>query len=220
MIPKPTLESKHSRAWRYDLADFMRRHNVKRTPTLDSWIVFAPWANLMWHSYAIHLMHLRPVSGFPPVTFYLPGATHEIMVAALDPDWALDLTQAPSQLQPFNFVGQWIERGEDNEAKDTAARERCTKSIMEILDGALSPDTDYTQHWIARYGHYGIKDPATAGQTQIVMQGRNITIDPRATTYLPKHNLCPECGAPCINAGPFGIHCAVCQRKENPPRAK
>src|SRR3954471_15466633 len=122
MIPKPTLESKHSRAWRYDMEAMMRKRGVRRdrTGSLDSWVIFAPWANCAWHSYVIHLMHLRPYPGFQP-RVYCPSASHEIVVAALDPKWELNLMENPAMLTPPNFVGQWRERGENNEARDTAA---------------------------------------------------------------------------------------------------
>ena len=82
---------------------------------------------------------------------HLEGATHEVMVYALDPDWSARLDECPRWLTPVNYVGQFVE------VSDAAAEARVETAVRDILAGALSPDTDYIQHWIARFGASNVK---------------------------------------------------------------
>src|SRR5689334_15922965 len=81
----PDLVGRYGRAWRADLAEGRRRHNVN--PELDAalvlWVIEAPWARPAWHSYALMLAHLRPTPHLHPPKIHLDGATHELWLYAL-----------------------------------------------------------------------------------------------------------------------------------------
>jgi DNA-binding IclR family transcriptional regulator len=78
------------------------------------------------------------------------GATHEVMVIALDAEKprepSISKGRAAAFLTPLNFVGQFIA---DN---DAAAMERVEADVRDIVEGLLNPDTDSRAAWIARYG--------------------------------------------------------------------
>jgi len=130
----PSVAGKASKAWLCDL-DAMRKHlrevhgTERPDGTVAVWIVEAPWAHPAWHSYAISLLHLRPIG--LETKFYLAGATHEIWVQALHPDHPREPAIAGSgpwlPLSPNNFSAQFIE------PSDAAAELRVLKAVAQDL---------------------------------------------------------------------------------------
>lgn len=157
----PVIHGAHGRAWLCDLEAGRRQLGVRPEDdgTLAIWIVEAPWAHPAWHSYSIVLVHLRPIPGrrlATPTKFYLPLATHELWLHALDPDQELDsviATGLPGSrwLQPKNFAAQIVEIDDD------LARERIRRAVEDICAGKLSPDTDHQRAWVDRFGNNMIK---------------------------------------------------------------
>jgi hypothetical protein len=105
---------------------------------------------------------------------------------ALDPDWEMKLDETPTILHPANFVAQFIERN------DNSAIKRIEQSVIEIVHGELSPDTDFMQHWIKRYGASNIKgDPSKAGETVVTIKHADgtmteLVVDPASLDKRPK----------------------------------
>lgn len=158
----PDLQGAFGRAWRYDIEAIVRKANNKPHSSIVSWLIEAKNANPMWHSYAMHLIHLRDMPGLGRPKIYLPGATHEIMLFALNPEMARDLQNYPHVLLPINFAAQFIAICDD------WAIARINETVFEIVNGGLSPDTDHLQSWIQRFGSAMLKGhPATAGETKI-----------------------------------------------------
>lgn len=154
----PAIVGTHGKAWRCDEQAGLRKLSVaaERHVGLSHWIVHAPYAHPGWHSYSIICLHLRPVAGIDPPKLYLSDATHEVIVHALNPERDLnplidDGIRRGEFLLPANFAAQFIEISDD------LARERIERTVKEICDGALSPDTDCIGQWIARFGDNMIK---------------------------------------------------------------
>lgn len=108
------------------------------------WLLTAAWAHPLWHSYAFLLYDLTSPSpdGAAP-SVYLDGATHELMVFALDPDHP---AETPFRmLQPANHGYQF--KAESNEAAET----RVVALLDEIEATTLSPDTDFRAMWDVRF---------------------------------------------------------------------
>ncbi len=120
--------------------------------TVAAWIIQAPWAHPVWHSYWLHVIHLRPLAGGdigPSV--YVPGATHELWLYALNPDAdpetvARECKPAQHFLTPINFAAQLV-LPDDAGAVDLAAG-----TARDVLKGLLNPDTDARSQWIERFG--------------------------------------------------------------------
>lgn len=116
------------------------------------WVVEAPHAHPVWHSYAVVAIHLRSVEGIPEPIRYSDEATHELWVIALSPDECSrqDMINTGSLMQgclhPLNFAAQFVE------LDDELARDRIERTVKEIVDGKLNPDTDYIEDWIHRFG--------------------------------------------------------------------
>jgi hypothetical protein len=82
------IERGNTRAWPITFA--------QSTPgAVGSWIVEAPWAHPVWSQYFVTFCHLRQLENAPPPIKFDRQATHEIVVAALDP--SVHLTRRPTR---------------------------------------------------------------------------------------------------------------------------
>ena len=152
---EPALTGASGRAWRVDVAAVARGRRESPPPelTVAAWIVHAPYAHPMWHSYAIAAVSLELVPGWPPAKINAPGATHEVMVYALNPEHRRAINAPSHYLTPANFHGQW-------RAADHAAAARYVEETVQlVIDGKLSPDTDFRRDWIARFSASNMKGP-------------------------------------------------------------
>jgi hypothetical protein len=137
----PDLVGLHGKAWVYRLAP----KTIDESATLKMWIVSAPWAHPAWHSYAIGVIHLRTIVGVAPAKRYHSDATHEVMVAALDPEKPIELDKQVAFLTPMNYMEQF------KAESDEAALKHVEQAVQDICDGKLSPDTDFKLDWLARF---------------------------------------------------------------------
>lgn len=140
----PDVSGPHGRAWMCDLAEgrLVKKINLEDDATLVAWLIEAPWAHPIWHSFVLYMVHLRPMPDARKTTLYLEDATHEFWVYALDPDKSrhlfLQTATDPAVLHPVNFAAQF------HELSDDLAMERIKGTVQMICDGKLSPDTDHT----------------------------------------------------------------------------
>lgn len=148
---RPTTDG-WARAWQINIDAQYAAMGVPRESGNDvmSWIIEAPWAHAFWHSYWLNLIHLRPVPG-AQYKIYLPGATHELTLAALNPDMGgrqqmIEGTGTIPTMHPLNFAAQM------KCANDAEALQRVEAAIGQICSGQLSPDTDHRRAWIALFG--------------------------------------------------------------------
>jgi hypothetical protein len=144
----PDMGGAHGRAW---LINFSHPSwsQTKLGACVALWVIEAPSAHPAWHSYVMSLIHLRPIPGLEPPIMYVADATHEMVLAALDPDKprqpAIDGCDL-WPLNPPNFAAQFTAEN------DAAAMAHCEQSVRAIVAGQLSPDTDHTHAWIDRFG--------------------------------------------------------------------
>jgi hypothetical protein len=153
----PTMQSQLTRVWRADIDAQYQAQKMQREWGGDvaAWLIEAPWAHMAWHSYLINLVHMRPIETGPiaekskDLIVYLPGATHELWVQALDPGHPRQPMLETGRwhvLSPCNFTAQFIAE------TDQRAIDRVERAVQLICDGRLSPDTDYLRAWIALFG--------------------------------------------------------------------
>ena len=103
------------------------------------WWVRAPFAHPLWHSYMFSLVDLTTRTARPPKLF-LDGATHEVLVFALDPSHPE--TSFPAHtLSPANHGYQF--KADSN----AAAEARIRGGIVRVVAQQFSPDTDYRREW-------------------------------------------------------------------------
>jgi hypothetical protein len=118
-----------------------------RTPTRPfnaTWIVDAPWAHPLWNQYAILLFDLTTPTTEKPYIF-MPKATHEVQVWAIDPDQHIDRLDNTNLygklLRPVNHVYQF------RAGSDELALSRCSILRHAIAMKQLNPDTDGRRQW-------------------------------------------------------------------------
>ena len=99
---------------------------------VSSWFIFAPKQSPVWNHYALSTIHLRDVPGTKPVVRLFPQATHEIVLAALDP------REKPQAEDPYtwqylrlNLCEQIVLRN------DAAASAICRAGAEQIVAGRL-----------------------------------------------------------------------------------
>ncbi len=149
----PDMNGPAGKAWLVNIDEVFANNPAlagKPHAQVAAWLVEAPYAHPLWHSYGFSLIHTGKVPGLDECHLYVPGATHELVIFALDPDksrdGALRTNLIKSRLEPINFGAQFIA------SSNELAIERVRGDIQLVIDGQLSPDTDYRSMWIAKYG--------------------------------------------------------------------
>lgn len=175
----PTGTGPHGRWWRVDYEKFVAAQ-PKRNPddsTVSVFLIEAPYAHPIWHSYMLCAIHLRPIEGRPEPLINLPGATHEMFLYALNPGEKREPfivgADGPRILQPANFAAQLICDSDD------AATALMLKTAQDIADGTLNPDTDYIKFWAQRFGTSMLKEGWD--------EGTKISLDGKHTFTIPPH---------------------------------
>lgn len=110
--------------------------------TLSWWLITAPAYHPLWSQYVLSVVTLDDQPGMPPALLHFPGATHELIVFALNPgepprritaedlqrgDWA-------GYLRPVNIVHQFTAT---NDEMHQLAELACTG----VVNGVLNPET-------------------------------------------------------------------------------
>lgn len=156
---KPDMEGPFASAWRLDMtnaraAAAARPGGNPDDATVAGWIVHAPHSHPIWPYVAVVCVHLRdmPHQTKPP-TVHLEGASHEIIVLALNPATYPPLIDGDKLdfLRPSNFVGQFAV------ASDDEASAIVDVVIARICSGTLNPDTDGNSNWVALFGDHCFK---------------------------------------------------------------
>lgn len=113
-----------------------------------TWLITAPWAHPAWSQYALLLYDLTtPADPAPQV--YLDGATHELLLFALDPSNPIPVMTAAALVADCQFrLLEPPNHGYQFKAEsDAAAVARLQQVVDEIEARRLSPDTDFRAAW-------------------------------------------------------------------------
>lgn len=176
-LEPPDIIGTVGKAWRFDMDALCTEAPHLRPLNVCGWLLFAPYAHPFWHSYALNLIALREAPGVPPAVLRMKGATHELVLMALNPEPAekgqerYSTKKTVPYLTPANFSAQMYY------ADDDVAMSVMEQTARDVVNGVLNPDTDYAQHWIARFGFSNvIGDPSKVGGTTIRMGDVEIVI--------------------------------------------
>ena len=114
-----------------------------------TWLITAPWAHPAWSQYALLLIDLTTPSDRPPVV-YLDGATHELLLFALDPSHTATSARAMVEAGPFRPLSP-PNHGYQFKAESDAAVTRLQRIVDDIEGRCLSPDSDFRAAWDAMF---------------------------------------------------------------------
>lgn len=81
----------------------------QRESTVAFWLLNLPGDHPLWSEYFVSAVRLKDIEGMPPATITVPGATHEIIVAAIDPKLTPEEREKIQfrPLHPLNHVYQF-----------------------------------------------------------------------------------------------------------------
>lgn len=157
VIKKPDLVGLYGKAWYVDTDAQLKRIGASRADdaTVVGMVVEASYAHPLWFNYWMVVVHLREMPDKRETLWYLPGATHEFWIEALDPEQKMNGVISNGDemrtLSPINFAAQFIA------SNDAEAADRVIKAAQDVIDGVLNPDTDFRKQWIDRFGNNMVK---------------------------------------------------------------
>ena len=109
--------------------------------SVATWLLTAPQAHPLWTQYALMVVSLAPFDGVPPAKLRFEGATHELLVVALQPDqrWTAERVESLSwpslpYLLPVNVCEQFT-------ATDDEMRALAAMAAQGVVHGLLWPET-------------------------------------------------------------------------------
>lgn len=141
-LSEPTITGHAGRAWQAQPTEITRT----RWPAgLSQWLLHCPGAHPVWSWYVVNGVTLRDIPGVPAAKLHFIGATHEVSVIALVPEYQPDDTWCSvgpggwpaHHMTPPNLVEQFVD------LTDEHAVELTLMLVRSFCDGRLSPDTDF-----------------------------------------------------------------------------
>lgn len=140
MLRPPDLTGPAGTAWKVQVSP----NPMRGTTDVARFVLHLPRVTPFWAWYVITVVHLRPMDGAPPAIVLVEGATHEVLVLAIDPNagapgdgWDLDdTTKAPRWLSPLECVRQVTG------LVDEGAVELAASLAHAAVDGLYVPDSD------------------------------------------------------------------------------
>lgn len=108
--------------------------------TLRAYLVHAPGQSPAWSHYLVGAIHLRPIPGERDANIIVPGATHELLVAALDPEPGptIEDPETLRPLLPLNAQVQFI-------GTDAQAIAICLGATRAICAGSMPAEPPFQQ---------------------------------------------------------------------------
>lgn len=120
---------------------------------IANWFIDAPGQSVAWRHYMLGAIHLRAIDGVKPAHIREPGATHEIMMMAMDPKLKPDPLNPDSwsYLRPHNLSLQ-VKLRDDSAA--IMLLDQCATNIAEgrlwaepPLSGQVEPWRTFVRQW-------------------------------------------------------------------------
>lgn len=113
--------------------------------TVAAWWLECPGEAPLWSKYLLAVVHLRPVDGIP-ANVVVPGATHELLVVALNPERDPRAVDPDSweYLLPPNVTEQ-VELPDDNAAKQLASH--AAQAVVAGILWAEPPLSGQVEPW-------------------------------------------------------------------------
>ena len=132
-----------------------------KSTTLETWFLHLPPAHPIWPRYLLSVIHLRPDPAFGPARLKYPGATHELMVVALDPEKNPQPNQPETwhHLTPINYVNQF------HGLTDAGAAGLARTAAEQVVQGQLWVETSDIAGGKAQWDRF-LRDAVRAAQVR------------------------------------------------------
>jgi len=147
------IKAKSGSAWECAMVPDEKRLTPDQTATIAAWIMQCPGWSPAWDKFLLCCVHLRQIEGVKPAVFTMQGATHEIMLVALDPTYAADPDDIFSDktriLHPINIVQQFIVNNDDQAIELTKnVAMACIQGILPIEPQGIRGAREYWESTI------------------------------------------------------------------------
>lgn len=110
MSIEPTHQGSHGRAWKLDIPP--DSDNPQYKATVCHYLVTAPSYHPLWFQYNLAVVRLAKIKGLPEPVLQFPGATHELIVAALNPETGHgEAGHYPEHHTPACMNGEHVAKG-------------------------------------------------------------------------------------------------------------
>lgn len=146
--PEPDFTGPFGKAWDVTGAKLSNQSVVAIDAFMGGWLLYAPAAHPLWNWHVLMGIHLRDVEGqSSPPHLRFPGATHEIICLAINPEKEGGLHPGDANtfhyLRPPDFAEQIIL------PRDAHCAELLSLGAHAVVDGMLVPDSDFRGAWQA-----------------------------------------------------------------------
>ncbi|MEA2497111.1 MAG: hypothetical protein QOJ29_5022 [Thermoleophilaceae bacterium] len=144
------LRGPFGRAWhsRYEISPGDPDPSAKATIDMG-WLIFCPGAHILWSWWALVVVSVTDIEGFPPAHKQYPQAEYELICGALDPDAELPNPYSPIEVPKYRFMHplDHVLQFHDVPGGDVGARELAMLFASACCKGMLSPDQDFRAAW-------------------------------------------------------------------------
>lgn len=149
-------------AWIVDLAN-TQDTRPEAGASVTCWTLRCPKAHPCWRWWMLAVIHLRPIVGVrEPVRFTMPNATHELIIATLDPSFE---PPDPRHMGPAHYLTPPDVSEQFQVGSDVQAAELGRQAVIACCEGRLSPDSDYRPLW-----HYLVAQTAAHARRPYLTQ--------------------------------------------------
>ncbi len=116
------------------------------TATVAAWFLDCPGQSPAWRHYGLSVIHLRPIEGMQSPVINIPGATHEVLLLAFDPQGSpvADDPETWSFLTPIN-VSEQIQLPSDEKA--VKLLEQAARAVVDGILWAEPPLSGQVEPW-------------------------------------------------------------------------
>ena len=123
--------------WKINLTNKTKAHEAH----LGTHALECPWANPSWSQWVFGLFHLRDIKDVPPVDIVFEGATHQVIVGAINPKFPLKPWSSPDE--PLHYLTPMDQSCQFAAETDAEALVRLEAAILAICHRNLSPDATF-----------------------------------------------------------------------------
>lgn len=149
----PDLYSKDGRikAWRIEQTQAHIDAHIREfghpPAGIDSWYLTGPF-HPFWHWWHFAVVSLKDIPGIPPANKQYPEAEYEFAIWSLKGDVNIDACdRADLENRGFDFLHPADVTFHFHNVTDEQAREICHSAVSAVVNGHLSPDSDFRETW-------------------------------------------------------------------------
>lgn len=147
----PDMEGPAAQAWEVPKVTPAQGAPPAWQGAVGAYLIHMPGVHAVWSWWSLSVVHLRPIEGAPPAVITLPGATHELLSLALNPEEHperfvdLDAAGWARSTLPYLMPPDIVQQFQADD--DAQALQLLRLAVRSCCDGRLTPDADWRRAW-------------------------------------------------------------------------